>query len=100
MIDIIVVYNSDLHKDFYSNLIDKLEGFKYEVLDNKYTLDKKKGFKVKGAFSARLDPFVGIYKNKKPIKGFYTEAEECKVDNIINYLNSINNESTSSEQMS
>lgn len=89
-----IVYNSDSNKDFYSNLEKLLSenNIKYESYDSKYLKDRKKGFKVKGAFSARLDPFVGVYdEEKNPIKGFYSEACECTIGNIDKFLKSINN---------
>lgn len=80
--------NLDLAKDFQS--ICNEFTVESEVYDMRYTTDKKKGFKVKGAFSARLDPFIGVYNSdNQPIKGFYSEAEECSIDNLYNYLNSL-----------
>lgn len=83
-----IVYNSDLHESFYKELCQFLDAnsIKYESYDSKFLKDRKKGYKVKGAFSARLDPFVGVYKNDSPIKGFYSEVKECTVNNIIEYL--------------
>lgn len=83
-----IVYNSEVQSKFYEELIESLKSYpdlEIESYDSKYLKDKKKGYKVKGAFSSRLDPFVGIYTDK-PIKGFYSEANECTVKNIINYL--------------
>lgn len=61
--------------------------FTLEAYDSRYLTERKKGYKVKGAFSARLDPFVGVYDDEgKPIKGFYSEANECNINNIIKYL--------------
>lgn len=85
-----IVYNGDCHESFYKNLIEELKNFdcSIESYDSRYTIEKKKGYKVKGVFGARFDPFVGIYTNEgKPKKGFYSEALECAVVNIINYLN-------------
>ena len=85
-----IVYNSDYKSqfDFYYDLINKLHDITIESYDTRYTADAKKGIKIRGAFGARLEPFVGIYSDEgKILKGFYTEVLECKVDNIINYLN-------------
>lgn len=82
-----IVYNSDLHNNFYYDLLNKLHDITIETYDMKYTTDTKKGFKVKGAFGAKLEPFVGIYSDEGNIlKGFYSEVSECNIDNIINYL--------------
>ena len=59
----------------------------YEIYNMRYTSDKKKGFKVKGSFSARMDPFIAIYdKDGRPIKGLYSEAGECTIDNLEKYI--------------
>lgn len=85
-----IVYNSEIHYQFYIELLNRLKKEFPDIIiedyDSKYLKDKKKGFKIKGSFSSRLEPFVGIYEDKKPIKGFYSEANECTVDNIIKYL--------------
>ncbi len=92
IMELAIVYNSDKHKDFYNSLINYLlqNNIKYSSFDAKYTKERKKSYRVKGAFSARLDPFVGIYENNNPIKGFYSEANECTLDNIINYIKTNN----------
>ena len=70
----------------------------FEVYDARYFDTRKKGYlKCKSAFSARLDPFVGIWKNNIPIKGFYTEVDECTIDNIVNYLNGLDEEDFSED---
>lgn len=82
-----IVYNSDVHNDFYYGLIDKLRDCTVETYDVKYSDDAKKGLKVKSNFGARMNPFVGIYSNDGDIlKGFYSEIAECTITNIINYL--------------
>lgn len=86
-----IVYNSEIHN--IKDIIDELNQrhIKYELFDNNYSKDKKKGYKVKGAFSARLDPFMGVYDdNDKPIKGFYSEVSECTLSNLIKFLDEKN----------
>lgn len=86
--------------EFCSQIVDLKDQFniEVEVYDARYFDTKKKGYlKCKSAFSARLDPFVGIWKNNIPIKGFYTEANECTIDNIVNYLNELNEEDFSED---
>lgn len=58
--------------------------------------ERRKAFKAKGGYSARMTPFALLTgDDKKYIKAFYTEDKSCTVDNIIKFLNSTNNESTS-----
>lgn len=47
----------------------------------------KKAWMLKSKASARMIPFVTIYKDKKLIKSFYTEVSEVTVDNIQTYIN-------------
>ena len=64
----------------------------YELVlyDESFFKDKKKAYKVKGACSARLSPFVSVYDDKKElIKAFYSEAGECTIENIIKYFNEL-----------
>lgn len=84
-----IVYNSETDYQFFKNLASFLaeRSIDYEEYDVRYIKDKKKAFKVKGAFSARIDPFIGIYQDDKPIKGFYSEANECNYDNVIKWIN-------------
>lgn len=89
MINVKIVYNSDYDSKLVNDLLKFLaeKEIKYEYHDMKYLKDRKKGFKIKNMFGARLDPFVGIYSDKSILKGFYTESSECLLNNIINYLN-------------
>lgn len=57
--------------------------------------ERKKAFGLKGNYGAKESPFSVLYKEDKPIKAFYTEVKECTLDNIINYLNTLNNGNTS-----
>lgn len=48
---------------------------------------RRKAFMLKGGYSAKLSPFVVIYDiDKNPLKAFYSEVEECTVENIKFYL--------------
>lgn len=50
---------------------------------------RKKAFQIKGSFGARQTPFaVMVDLDKNPIKAFYSEANECTVDNIEKTLDS------------
>lgn len=81
------------------NLVKAINDFK-NITINSFNEDlyneKKKSYKIKGGFSARMTPFVLITSdNKEYIKAFYSENKECTIDNVLNYLNTFNNESTS-----
>lgn len=85
-----------------------------ELIKSRYTLveviglhenilkERKKAFKLKGGFSARKNPFAVFFDPEDtPVKAFYSEANECTVDNIKTILDAFipykklnNNEST------
>ena len=57
--------------------------------------EKKKAFRLKGGYSARMTPFMLLLTNdKKYIKAFYSEDKGCTLDNLITVLNNLNNANT------
>lgn len=89
MIVKLVYYEDVTLKNEIESLKDKYK-FTFEYYDTKYSLDRRKGFRVKNAFSALLEPFVGVFTDdNKPIKGFYSEAKECTINNIKEYINEV-----------
>lgn len=78
---IIIVYSD---KDQLSDLkID--ESLDVEFIDSKSKTGKKKSWKIKNFYGAKLDPFAVILdKNNKTISAFYSEAE-----NVINSLTNL-----------
>lgn len=93
MYTIKIVYNSLLEKSInLLELLNTLEDFfskdHIEIYDeNNYGKERKKALQIKNVFGAKLSPFIGIYTNKKIIKGFYSEDDSCTIDNITKYLN-------------
>lgn len=54
--------------------------------------ERKKALGVKGSWAAHLTPFAVIYDYENtPLKAFYSEVQECTVDNIEFYLDSFLN---------
>ena len=96
----------DLSENFFMDLralitrkypLLETEGFHENLLK-----ERKKAFQLKGGFSARKCPFLVLFDVEgAPIKAFYTEANECSLDNIEKVLDSYipyknkDNESTS-----
>lgn len=88
MINVIVVYNEPKQ-------IEKLRDtsfLSFKFIDSKTSKGKKEALRIKSHYAARLEPFAVVLDNEKPIKAFYTEAEDV-IDSLIKYLN--NNESKS-----
>ena len=76
----------DLYDEF--NFISSFEGY-----DMNYSDTSKKGrLKCKSAFAAKEDPFVGIWRDGIPIKGFYSESNDCNINNVKEYLIQLQNE--------
>jgi len=91
-ITLITIYdeNSENYFDSLKDLVKRkyplveLIGFHENTLKG-----RKKAFQTKGSFGARQTPFAVILDlNKNPIKAFYSEANECTVDNIEKTLDS------------
>ncbi len=84
MTDIIVVYSD-------KNQLDRIgDTSKYtpifHFVDSLAKKSKKEAWRIKSYYGAKLDPFAVILDNEKPIKAFYTEAEDV-IDSLIKYLN-------------
>lgn len=91
MYTIKIIYNSILENNFNPLDLKKvLEDFIPEdhivIYDeSNYSKDRKKALQVKNTFGARLAPFVGFYKDKKTIRGFYSEDNSCTIEKILEY---------------
>ena len=50
--------------------------------------EKQKSYKLKGGYGAKQVPFALLYDdvNKKPIKAFYSEVNQCYFDKIVECL--------------
>ena len=85
MTDVIVVYSD-------KNQLDRIgDTSKYtpifHFVDSLAKKSKKEAWRIKSYYGAKLDPFAVILDDEKPIKAFYTEAEDV-INSLIKYLNS------------
>lgn len=87
MINIYVTYSdtNDLVK--INNLSNTISVTSFNSLSK---TDKKKSYTLKSHWAARLDPFAIVYEDDKPIKAFYSEADENVIDTLIAYLKNNN----------
>lgn len=88
-----IAYNND-SKDFFQATSELLKNDYPQVALSGYNesvfKSRNKAFKLKGGWSARKTPFALITDEEdNPIKAFYSEAEECTIDNIKFYLDTI-----------
>lgn len=59
--------------------------------------ERKHAFGLKSNYGTKLTPFVVIL-NPEPVKAFYTDVKECRIDNIVPYIDSfLINKVTSNE---
>ena len=87
MIEVSVVYSDEKQ-------IEKVREFSngsltFNFIDITTKKGKKEGWALKNYFAAKLDPFAVVYKGDKPIKAFYSEAENT-IDSLLSYLQSHN----------
>lgn len=92
MYTIKIVYNSLLENELKPlELCNILRAFipnvNVEIYDeNVCSKTRKKALQTKNMFGAKLVPFIGVYVDKKMVKGFYSEDLSCTTENILNYL--------------
>mgnify|MGYP000624552362 FL=1 len=84
MTDIIVVYSDKSQIDRIGDTSKYTPIFHF--VDSLAKKSKKEAWRIKSYYGAKLDPFAVILDDKKPIKAFYTEAEDV-IDSLIKYLN-------------
>ena len=84
MTDIIVVYNDKSQLDRIGDTSKYTPIFHF--VDSLAKKSKKEAWRIKSYYGAKLDPFAVILDNEKPIKAFYTEAEDV-IDSLTKYLN-------------
>lgn len=87
MTDVIVVYSDKNQLKEIGDTSRYSPVFRF--IDSLAKKSKKEAWKVKSFYGAKLDPFAVVLDQDKPIKAFYTEAEDV-IDSLIKYLN--NNE--------
>jgi len=76
---------------FFESVKSICNNIKVEGYDETNYKEKKKAYKIKGSYSARMTPFMLLLDDdEKYIKAFYSEAKECTLDNLKHYLDSNN----------
>lgn len=83
-----ISYNDDSQK-LVKELEKELERFKdieFKSYHEELFKERSKSFKLKGAYGTRLCPFALLTIEGKPVKAFYSELNQCTVENIINSL--------------
>ena len=84
MTEVIVVYSDKSQLDRIGDTSKYTPIFHF--VDSLAKKSKKEAWRIKSYYGAKLDPFAVILDNEKPIKAFYTEAEDV-IDSLTKYLN-------------
>ena len=84
MTEVIVVYSDKSQLDRIGDTSKYTPIFHF--VDSLARKSKKEAWRIKSYYGAKLDPFAVILDNEKPIKAFYTEAEDV-IDSLTKYLN-------------
>lgn len=84
MTDVIVVYSDKSQLDRIGDTSKYTPIFHFVASLAKKS--KKEAWRIKSYYGAKLDPFAVVLDNDKPVKAFYTEAEDV-IDSLTKYLN-------------
>ena len=88
MIKVILVYAGQEQLDKFGDL--SKYPIEFELINSRSSKSNRNAMKIKGYYAARLDPFAVIVDGEKPIKAFYSEAEDV-TDSLIKYLDDYEN---------
>lgn len=85
-----VVYNDNC-ENLISNLKEFIKDYpliELEIFHENILKERKKAFGLKSEWGTRLSPFAILIDNENPIKAFYSDVNECTIDNISKVLKS------------
>lgn len=82
-----VCYNESC-KEFPIKIQEAYHELKVISYNENHYAEKKKAYKVKGGYSARMTPFMVLLgKDKSFKKAFYSEDNGCTLENLQQWLN-------------
>jgi hypothetical protein len=83
-----LAFNEDCldFKKQLDSLTKQFPTISYSSYDENHYSDKKKAYKLKGGYSARMTPFA-LFKDDTHVIPFYSESDDCNLDNIKEILN-------------
>lgn len=89
MYDIKIVFSDPTHRELVEAVDFKKQTFLHWFDMN--TVDgRKKGFKLKGQYGAKKDPFVVIEKGDQLDRVFWSEGKDDAVNQLIKWANERN----------
>lgn len=86
MIDVFIVHNDSSVEERVKEANIKSSPF-IHFIDEGTLKGKKEAFKLKGAWGARMTPFVAVFEGEEIVKAFYSEADNDVIKSLIDYLN-------------
>lgn len=85
MFDIYIVYDDPSHKE----LVDMID-FKKQTFIHWFDMNtlegRKKGFKLKGQYGAKKNPFVVVEENDQLQKVFWSEGKDDAINQLIKWV--------------
>jgi hypothetical protein len=84
MYDIYIVYDDPSHRQLVDMISFRRETF-IHWFDMNTSEGRKKGFKLKGQFGAKKNPFVLVEKNDELIKVFWSEGKDDAINQFIKW---------------
>lgn len=83
-----LAYNDECQKfkEQLDHLVQDYPELFYHAYSESHYKEKKKAYKLKGGFSARMTPFV-LFKDNEHTIPFYSESNDCQLDKIKEILN-------------
>lgn len=86
MVKVFIVFNDEKQIEKVRELDNGSLTFCYIDICTKK--GKKEGWNLKNHWGAKLDPFVIVYKEDKPVKAFYTETGDF-IEELTEYLSCV-----------
>lgn len=86
MFDIYIVYDDPTHRELVDMINFKKQTFLH-WFDMNTKEGKKKGFKLKGLYGAKKNPFVTVEKNDQLEKVFWSEGKDDAINQLIKWVN-------------
>ena len=84
--DIYIVYDDPTHKELIEMVEFKKQPFLH-FLDMNTLEGRKKGFKLKGQYGAKKNPFVVVEENDQLQKVFWSEGKDDAINQLIKWIN-------------
>lgn len=86
--NVYIVYNDESQIKELGGVSLKTSPF-FTFINENTKSGKKEAYALKSHWGSKLTPFAVCYDKDKPIKAFYSEADENIIKSLINYLNDI-----------